>query len=175
MKKITISEKNARKKLVLIASLLLFLTALTGCSGRGEGRSNSTDDFSSDWVISPALRVNDDLIDIHLTVVNQIERKTDGIELQLVNETEHTVIYGETFSIEFYTNGAWKVVPFSDDVGFIDIGYILYSNEMTPLTRQINWLFPDGLVHSGRYRLRMNISNDSGGHLHDLVAEFEIE
>ena len=143
--------------------------------------SGLTDDANLTLTPSLPLRVNEALKDIELVVVNDVQWDSEFVELRLTNHTEHVIIYGEPFSIEFLYNGEWKTVQFLQDyVAFVDIGYILEPDEIHYFPRYLSWLFPDGLLRSGQYRFRMHIFNDAEipireHHLHDLVAEFYIE
>ena len=98
----------------------------------------------------------------------------------MVNPTEHTITYGESFSLEFFYNDEWHLIQFPDDIAFIAIGYTLLPDGTTDFNRHIAWLFPNGLPYLGLYRFRTHIFNDADipirpHHLHDLVAEFYVQ
>jgi len=155
------------KKILLVVGLLILSVGFVAC------------DESENLNESPVLRVNDDLFGVNLTVVGEINRDSVVINLQLTNETAHSLTYGEPFSIEFYDEGVWRVFPIFEEAEFVSIGYSLAPNETSNFTRNLEWWFPDGLPYAGRYRLRMDIFNDADipireHHLHDLVAEFDV-
>ena len=155
-------------KLLLVCILTLIFIA--GCSN---------DDHVA-LVQSSPLRINEALEEIELTVVNDVQWDSRIIDLRLVNKTEHMIIYGESFSIEFFDGGSWQMIPFPDNMGFNDIGYGVPPGETSYFTRHLDFLFPNGLIQTGQYRLRTHVFNDADipireHHLHDLVAEFYVE
>jgi len=165
------------KKLASILALIIFSgLSLTACSER----SSLINNFNATLTQSLPLRINEDLKAIELTVTSDVQWDSTAISLRLVNNTQHEIIYGESFSIEFFDDDSWKMVQPPDDIDFITIGYRLAPGESSYLVRHLEWLFPNGLARTGRYRLRTHVFNDADipireHHLHDLGAEFYIE
>jgi len=162
-------------------TVFLFLIALFIIIGCNNNSHTALNDFNLTLTQSQPLRINETLEDIELTVINNVQWDSEFIELQLVNHTRHTIIYGEAFTIEFFDGGIWHIISSLKVyyLTFVDIGYILDSGDTDYFTRYLSLRFPDGLI-SGQYRLRMSISNDIDipnreQHLHDLVTEFYIE
>ena len=156
---------------LLLVCILTLIFFIAGCSN---------DDFNATLIQSSPLRINEALEEIELTVINDVQTDSGIIELRLVNKTEHMITYGESFSIEFFDGGSWQMVPFPDEVGFEEEGYGVRPGETSYFNRHLEFLFPNGFVQTGQYRLRMHIYNNadipiSDHHLHDLVAEFYVE
>jgi len=165
------------KKIVMMIGVMVMVIGLTGC---GADRNEAGNEFRESLLEITPLKFNEDLTGIELELLDGGRTVSYAlITLQLVNNTEYTIIYGEYFSIEFYDAGEWKVVPFPENTGFFLIAYHLESGEVTSITRQLEWLFPDGLP-TGRYRFRTHVFRDidtpiRDHNLHDLVAEFNIQ
>jgi hypothetical protein len=151
------------KKIIV---LIVIVLGLSGC-----GSSETLD-------ASQNLRVNESLVDVRLTVMNEVQRDSEQINLELWNDTSFTLTYGEAFAIEFYDEGVWRSFPIFAE--FPSIGYGLEPGSTSALTRHLNWFFPEGLPYAGRYRIRMDIFNDADipiteDDIHDVVAEFYVE
>ncbi|MCL2560380.1 MAG: hypothetical protein FWE07_07805 [Turicibacter sp.] len=158
------------KKFLCLSSLLMVLL-VTACSNDVTG--------SEDNVQSPALRVDEDLINVEFTALNDLEMDASVIALRLFNGTDETIIYGEPFTLERFDEGAWQVVPAQDEIFFVDVGYSLPPNESAYFDRHVAIILPNGFTQPGRYRLRMHVFNDANvpirdEHLHDVVAEFYV-
>ena len=138
-------------------------------------------DEAQDLLQSPALRVNVALNGVELTVVEQVHSDSNVIALRLFNGTEHTITYGASFLIEFLGDEGWQSVQAPTEyIAFIDIGYQLPPGEVAYFERELALFFPNGFPHSGRYRVRIDLFNDADipireDHLHDVVAEFDVE
>ena len=162
------------KKLMIIVGSVCMIIGLVAC-----GKNDDSSSFHGNLIESSALRVNKDLTEVALTVMREVRGDSETIELQIANNTVHELTFGEPFSIEFYDEREWKVVPFPDDAEFVAIGYTLLPGEMQQMTRNLKWLFPDGLPLAGKYRFRTSVFNNADipireYHLYDLAAEFEI-
>lgn len=69
------------------------------------------------------------------------------------NQTNHTLLIGEAFTLEMKKANNWYQVPvvIEEEYGFNDIGYDVPINQVTAWTMDWEWLY--GELDPGKYRI----------------------
>lgn len=164
------------KRMLLALGVSFILLGVAACS------ENSNEGQPLTLSTSQPLMINDDLLAVSLEVLGDVSRETNVIDLRLFNGSDHTIIYGEAFSIEFFDGEAWNhiAVDTKEYIFFNDIGYWVEPETSSYFERRLDIFVPNGLFQSSRYRLRMQVFSEADipireHHLHDVVAEFYVE
>ncbi|MEG0748489.1 MAG: hypothetical protein RR408_00400 [Carnobacterium sp.] len=92
---------------------------------------------------------------------------TDQITVLLKNKSVEDYYYGKAFSLEKEVDDQWFVVPFEEDIAFIEIAILLGSGEET--TESIDLSLFKGKLAAGKYRVLKEVAGET------LTAEFLIE
>lgn len=120
-------------------------------------------------------KVNE-LTNVRLEIVeNTLSR--EGLTLLIVNDSEKTLVYNGSFSLEKKVDGNWYEVKdiLGGNFGFEDIGYGTDPQDSSELVIEWEWLY--GKLNSGEYRLIKNVLDfrASGDYdKHNLAIEFEL-
>jgi len=116
------------------------------------------------------------LSNIHLEIVENT-LTSEGLTLRIVNDSEKSLVYNGSFSIEQKVNEEWFEVE--DVVGgnfaFTDEGLGTNPHESSELSIEWDWLY--GELKTGEYRLVKEVLDfrDAGDFdRHFLAVEFEI-
>ncbi|MCL2357281.1 MAG: hypothetical protein FWC70_09025 [Defluviitaleaceae bacterium] len=55
----------------------------------------------------------------------EVEVEPERIHAVLVNESDMEIMFGQAFALVKLADGAWRVVPFAEDIAFTDEGLLL--------------------------------------------------
>lgn len=120
--------------------LLMVIWLLGGCS-------NQIVDFSN---LKPSTTVVSEDHIVGYIKEGDVTPTTEGIEIVIENESDETYYFGYDFSLEIEQNDKWYLVPFKEDVAFIEIGILL--EPLQTYTEQID-LSSFGKLPVGSYRV----------------------
>lgn len=100
-----------------------------------------------------------------------LDHTDHSLTLEFTNDTENELTYGEYYLLEAFNeeNAAWESVAIKNDVGFIDIAYIIESNGISRNSVDLATIY--GNLLKGKYRIVKEIN------LYDnytFMAEFDI-
>lgn len=98
----------------------------------------------------------DDFAGVTMTLVNATDTE---LTVSIASDRENTCIYGEYYSIEYFKDGTWYILPYVADgnVGFNDIGYELTKGESREWSTNFEWLY--GKLPAGQYRIVKDIAD----------------
>ena len=113
--------------------------------------------------MSPGLEPAD-TYDVDYEVIDVSDGKAT---VRLTNHMKEDYFFGEYFSLQVLTGGAWYDVPLLKDLYFNDLGYSLAPEQSYEMTYNISLY---GNLPGGHYR----IHNDFGSRVSDLAAEFDL-
>lgn len=95
------------------------------------------------------------------------------LEVDWINDTKHTAIYGASYSIERYDNGAWVSCAKDGEHAFISIAYELSAKRTNTETYKVSGMFD--VTKAGTYRFRSDCyvsDGDESSKKVNLWAEF---
>lgn len=99
-----------------------------------------------------------------------------GARLELSNETDLELLYGDEYGLQVWEDGAWKDVPWViENAGFSEIAYRIPKRE--PVSLSIDWEWLYGTLEPGHYRLVKEITDFRGtgdDTNYRFAAEFEL-
>lgn len=108
--------------------------------------------------------------------VIQSEVSDTGATVEIHNDSDQAIDYGEDFRIKRNVNGAWvNVVYATEHFGFQNIAYSIPANEASVV--KIDWELLYGKLPVGQYRLIKDLHVKAGNGKYkviSLAAEFEI-
>ena len=110
-------------------------------------------------------------------VTMQMEKYTSsGGDVEIRNETDKEIIFGDWYVIQSETNGKWKTMPYKvKNVGFHEVAYNAPKDET--VIHEVKWDVLYGELPKGRYRIIKDMLDFRGtGDYTEyyLAAEFEI-
>ena len=95
------------------------------------------------------------------TIVTKITEQTpDSLTIEFTNNGNADWVYSNSYSIEIYDKDVWCVVPFAENVMFVEIAYVLEPNQTVTKTYSLKY----HTLYAGHYRLVVGSS----------IAEFDI-
>lgn len=98
---------------------------------------------------------------------------SEQLKATIKNGSSYTFTFGEASYLQQKTSGGWKTVPFTQDVAWIEIAYMLQPGESKDVTLSLS-LF--ATLPAGSYRLAKDVyRNDADATKDTLYAEFRIE
>lgn len=90
-----------------------------------------------------------------------IEQTPDSITIEFTNNSSEEWIYSNSYSIEIFDKDVWCVVPFAENVMFVEIAYVLEPNQTVTKTYSLKY----HTLYAGHYRLVVGSS----------ITEFDIK
>ena len=100
-----------------------------------------------------------------------LEYSNEHIKLNIINNTENDLNYGESYAIEIFNGVTWNRLKHTDDVAFIEIAYSLDSGKTNLWETNIKFIY--GKLENGKYRIVKTFFN--GEHKYHIATEFEIK
>ncbi|MEL7602433.1 MAG: immunoglobulin-like domain-containing protein [Bacillota bacterium] len=98
---------------------------------------------------------------------------SEQLKATIKNGSAYTYTFGEASYLQQKTSSGWKTVPFSEDVAWIDIAYMLKPGESKEISLSLS-LF--SALTPGEYRLAKDVYRDDANATKSTVyAEFRIE
>ena len=82
-------------------------------------------------------------------------KKKISVTVKVINKSNKEMIYGESFSVEKYTNGKWKKVEYKKDTAFIAIAYVLLPKSSNEKTYSLDTVHNMSDFSKGTYRIRV--------------------
>jgi len=155
----TEAEKNRFREELFDSSMLLF---------------QNPRDLPPSMLISRPLSINPNL-EAYVDMLIFEQTKT-SVTVEILNNSDFSIMTGYSFSLEFYDNGTWRVIP--SGRMFLGIGLIIESGESRKFTKNLeDDLY---LMTAELFRIRKDIRIDTwgvndnliSGETHDLVAMF---
>jgi len=157
----------------LLTFVLMSAVAFCGLQSCGSSRQNTVVAGSSATVpASVAPSEHSAQNDVSMEVVPPTyTRIPEKIVLRISNHSTAPIEFGAAYTIEYFDNNAWKILPFSQEIAFIAIMFTLPPGESN--NYEIS-LYPDLAEYkSGLYRVRKSILRESGNL--EITAEFTIQ
>ena len=115
-------------------------------------------------------------IDPNLVVMEVTSSSESKVSFVIKNNSKDAVVFGESYTLEFFDGESWSEVPEAYATFFIEIAHLLASGE--EYKSSVNLEMRYGALSSGTYRIVKSISleNDLGETYatQQLTAEFEI-
>lgn len=90
------------------------------------------------------------------------------------NDTQHRVMYGETFSLEVYTDGKWIACERKPDTAFTTIGYMLEPGTVTDKNHTLAWIYGDLPAGDYRFCTGCTVYDSDTGTFCQLYATFSL-
>jgi len=138
------------------------------------GNTPTGDDIGTDWdelAYSPPLRTNPALeCDISM-VVTFVYADELELTVNISNQSEHVIITGEGFVIDFFDGNDWRIAPWQGVFPPLLMleGLWIPQDESIDLTKSLNIFEP---LKPGLYRIRKNVFIYGVRNAHDITAEF---
>lgn len=168
-------NKSSLRRFAIIFVLTAALVLSASCQANGTKQIKSTANLT-----------NPDEIKVFMTV-EVIAEKT--IRVSFENKSEHTIMYGNPYTLEYFSDGKWYQVPFEKDGPMFTMeGIILGPADAAPNEEGLtlsNTRYDDvrlegfSKLSKGHYRIVKDVSfmSDDGGPLKStyyLAAEFDL-
>lgn len=118
-----------------------------------------------------AARHNSETSVIMEVIPNRFDTIPEKITYRIENYTDDNIEFGAGFEMDFYQDGQWVKMPFTDQLAVIQVLYGLLSGGSDEFNA---YLYPNQFhFEPGNYRLRKTVSTDEGKT--EISAEFSIE
>lgn len=145
----------------LYYGLILFVVAFAFCSCKSQAEKQEGI-IEHQQEIAPGVNSPEELPQqkVYMQVVpTDYTAVPEKIKLKITNDTGSEIQYGAYYVIDCYKDNNWVEMPFSDEIAFIDIMYLLPAHESNEY--DIN-LFPNLTKYEkGMYRVRKTLFIDN--------------
>jgi len=145
-----------KKKLQIIAVLLVLFLIITGCSKTNIGKKSE-------------YNIDNSLVSIS---VKEKTLTNKGATFILENNTINTYTYGNPYFLEKKESGIWYELTPINDLFFTMPAYELKANETSEI--EVNWEYGYGSLENGEYRLVKVITPENGSSFY-VAAGFTIK